>query len=54
MIDGIAAEVDRYVPDLSRVDDHAYYDFVAQAPLRPELKTREFDRPPMRKEHSDT
>ena len=38
VIDGIAAEVDRYVPDLSRVDDQAYYDFVAQAPLRPELK----------------
>ncbi|MGE3326375.1 MAG: AAA domain-containing protein [Acidimicrobiia bacterium] len=38
VIDQIAAEADDYTPDLSRVNDYSYYDYVAQAPLRTELK----------------
>lgn len=38
VIDAIAAETDRYVPDLTGVEDYMYFDYVAQGPLRPELR----------------
>lgn len=38
VIEAIASEVDGYVPDLSRVEDYMYYDYIADSPMRPELK----------------
>jgi len=38
VVDSIAAEADRYVPDLNGVEDFMYFDYVAQGPLRPELR----------------
>lgn len=38
VIDAIAAEADRYVPNLDGVEDYMYFDYVAQGPLRPELR----------------
>ena len=44
IIERVADEVDQYVPDLSKVEQHMYYDFVAQMPLGPNSGDRRRNR----------